>query len=71
MTFDDHPADRLADLEKQLRDAHLVLACILQLAGGRITIPEDLLIQTERIKPLMQADTDAHGNVTYTLEPER
>ncbi|MEU9887947.1 hypothetical protein [Sphaerisporangium sp. NPDC051011] len=56
--------------EAQLRDAHMVIAAILHMAGGRVVIPAEVLERVGQRRPLMQADTAPGGSVTYTLEPE-
>ena len=39
--------DRIGELEAEVREARLVIACLVQMAGGQVDIPEELLVSIE------------------------
>lgn len=60
-------SNRIDELESELRDAQLVIACLVGEAGGRAEISEELLTRTDACGLV---STAKNGGLVLTL-PER
>lgn len=62
-------AERVADLEDQLADAHLLIRAIVDQAGGRLEVSRAALVNARRDGVAVSDDPVTAAKVLYTFGP--
>lgn len=63
--------ERIAELEKELQDARVAIACLVEVAGGKVAIPEETLLRVSRFGPeawSLAVRDEFAGGMTFTVK---
>ncbi len=61
---------RIDELEKQLQDALVTVACVVEAVGGQVTVPDEILRRVSLVGPgawALAAREEIPGGVTFTV----
>ncbi|MEV1245124.1 hypothetical protein [Nonomuraea sp. NPDC049750] len=59
--------ERIEELEAEVREARLVIACLVHLAGGQVDIPEELVVSVRPDTLVSEMRRMSEGGVRLSL----